>query len=126
MLVDGIGARAAGTALGFWTWAALGNAVLFIAWTALTKPGLLRHAASDRCTETRGLIGGAASYLAYGILIWAFTQAPIAPGTALRETSIVFALVIGVVFLRDRLDLAKVASTLVTIAGAALLRFART
>ena len=33
-LVDGIGARAAGTSIGFWTWAAIGNATLFCLWTA--------------------------------------------------------------------------------------------
>ena len=36
-----------------------------------------------------------------------------------------FALVIGTVWLRERLDLAKVVSTAVTISGAVLLRFAR-
>ncbi|CTQ51347.1 DMT family transporter [Jannaschia donghaensis] len=124
-LVDGIGARVAGTALGYWTWAALGNAVLFVVWTAATKPGLLRRLSRDRRTMTHGLLGGTASYVAYGIVVWAFTQAPIALVTALRETSIVFALLIGVGLLGERLDLAKVASTLVTIAGAALLRLVR-
>jgi drug/metabolite transporter (DMT)-like permease len=71
------------------------------------------------------LIGGGASFLAYGLVIWAFTQAPIALVTALRETSIVFALLIGVFFLGDRLDLAKVVSTMITLFGSLLLRIAR-
>ena len=71
------------------------------------------------------LIGGSASFLAYGLVTCAFTQAPIALVTALRETSIVFALLIGVVFLKEKLDLGKVFSTFVTLLGAALLRFAR-
>ena len=45
--------------------------------------------------------------------------------TALRETSIVFALLIGVVFLKERLDLAKVFATSVALFGAALLRLSR-
>ena len=124
-LVDGLGARAAGTALGYWTWAALGNAAIFAAWTALRRPGLLPAICRDRRAVVRGLIGGTASYVAYGIVVWAFTQAPIALVTALRETSIVFALLIGVGVLHERLDLAKVLSTLLTIGGAALLRLAR-
>lgn len=124
-LVDGAGARASGTALGYWTWAALGNAVLYCAFIAWTRPGLIRQLPRDRRVMRMGLIGGSASYLAYAIVVWAFTQAPIALVTALRETSIVFALLIGVFFLRERLDLAKVVSTLVTILGAGLLRFAR-
>ncbi len=55
----------------------------------------------------------------------AFTQAPIALVTALRETSIVFALLIGVFMLKERLDLPKVLSTAATLTGAVLLRFGR-
>lgn len=124
-LVDSSGARSAGTALGYWTWAATGNAVLFAIWTAIVRPGSLHALARDRVALGSGLIGGSASYLAYAMMIWAFTQAPIALVTALWEISIVFALVIGTVFPRERLDLAKVASTLVTVSGAVLLRFSR-
>ena len=124
-LVDGIGARAAGTALGYWSWAALGNAALYCAWIAVTKPALLGRTARDGRLMRMGLFGGSASYLAYALVVWAFTHAPIALVTALRETSIVFALLIGVFVLRERLDLAKVASTMVTIVGAGLLRYAK-
>lgn len=121
-LVDGLGARASGTAMGYWTWSVIGNAVLFCAFTAWRQPGLLRRLPRDRGLIRVGLIGGTASYVAYGIVVWAFTLAPIALVTALRETSIVFALLIGVGVLRERLDLARVASTLMTILGAGLLR----
>ena len=122
-LVDGTGARLAGTALGFYGWLTLGNTVGFAAFIAVTRPGLLR------ALPVRGkrlfVVGGGASFMAYALVIWAFTQAPIALVTALRETSIVFALLIGVFFLKERLDLAKVFSTMVTLLGAALLRFSK-
>lgn len=124
-LVDGIGAREAGTALGYWTWAALGNAIVFCFWTAATKPKLLQTVSKDRKLLAMGLFGGSASYLAYALVVWGFTQAPIVLVTALRETSIIFALLIGVGFLRERLDLLKVLSTMATIVGASLLRAAR-
>ena len=123
-LVDGTGARLAGSALGYWTWAALGNALLFTAFTALARPVLLATLPTRRLAVA-GLVGGTASYAAYAIVVWAFVQAPIALVSALRETSIVFALLIGVGVLRERLDLAKLVSTFVTIAGAVVLRFAR-
>jgi len=44
----------------------------------------------------------------------------------LCETSIVFALAIGVLFLKEKLDLWKLISTFVTLIGAALLRFSKT
>ncbi|MFV2051906.1 EamA family transporter [Aliiroseovarius sp. YM-037] len=122
-LVDGTGARLAGTATGFYAWLALGNAVAFAALITRISPGTLARVP----TEGRRVfvIGGSASFLAYAFVTWAFTQAPIALVTALRETSIVFALLIGVFFLRERLDLAKVASTFLTLIGAGLLRYAR-
>lgn len=122
-LVDGLGARLAGTSLGFYGWLAIGNAVGMIAYLAITSPASLRDIA------TRGrrvfLIGGSASFLAYALVTWAFTQAPIALVTALREVSIIFALLIGVFFLKERLDLAKVFATMTTLLGVILLRFAR-
>lgn len=48
-----------------------------------------------------GLAGGAMSLLAYSIVIWAMTQAPVALVSALRETSVVFALLIGWLFLKE-------------------------
>ena len=69
--------------------------------------------------------GGLASFVAYLLVVWAFTQAPIALVTALRETSIVFAVLIGVFIFREKLNLAKVISTFLTIAGAVLLRFGK-
>ena len=72
------------------------------------------------------LLGGGASYAAYALVIWSFTQAPIALVTALRETSIVFALLIGVFVLRERLSLAKVLSTMMVLAGVLMTRLGRT
>jgi len=122
-MVDGTGARLAGTALGFYSWLSLGNAIIFAIFMAIAKPKVLRALP----TTARGVfvIGGGASFAAYALVIWSFTQAPIALVTALRETSIVFALLIGVFVLKERLDLAKVISTMVTLFGAALLKLSK-
>ena len=121
-LGDGHGARIAGTAVGFFAWSALGNAIIFVVLAGVAKPRLVKGLPSAWKTI---VIGGGASYAAYAMVVWGFTQAPIALVTALRETSIVFALLIGVVVLKERLDLAKVASTMITICGAALLRLSK-
>jgi len=123
-LVDGTGARLAGTALGFYGWLTLGNAVLFALYLRLARPGTLQQIPSN--ARWTFVIGGSASFLAYALVIWSFTQAPIALVTALRETSIVFALAIGVIFLREKLDIAKLLSTFITLVGAALLRLSKT
>ena len=122
-LVDGLGAREAGTALGFYGWLTIGNALAFVALANVRHRAMLARLPREGLGIT--LAGGGASFAAYGIVIWSFTQAPIALVTALRETSIVFALLIGVFALGEKLNLAKLVSTACTIIGAGLLRFAR-
>jgi drug/metabolite transporter (DMT)-like permease len=96
--------------------------VLFALYIRLRFPGVL----TTTFTSARRVffIGGTASFAAYAIVIWAFTQAPIALVTALRETSIVFAVLIGVVVFKEKLDRAKVIAVTATLLGAGLLRLA--
>ena len=116
-------ARLAGTGVGFFAWASILNGVVVLAGAALWRPGLLARLPREGLRPM--LLGGGASFAAYAIVVWAFTEAPIALVTALRETSIVFALLLGVFALRERLDLGKVVSTMMTLAGAIVLRAAR-
>lgn len=122
-LVDGTGARVAGSPLGFYCALAIGNAAVMAAFMASTSPGTL--GAMVRNTKRVFIFGGAASFGAYALVMWAFTHAPIPLVAALRECSIVFALIIGVVVLREKLSLAKLASTAFTLIGVALLRLAK-
>lgn len=121
-MVDGFGARLAGTSLGFFAWLAIGNSLLMVVFLAVRSPGTLREI--PRRGRPVLFIGGGLSYVAFAIVTWAFTQAPIALVTALRETSIVFALIIGVLFLKEKMSVLKVCSTATTLAGAILLRIA--
>jgi drug/metabolite transporter (DMT)-like permease len=59
------------------------------------------------------------------MVIWAMTVAPIPFVSALRETSIVFAVAIGLIFFNERLNLARLASITATILGAAILKVSR-
>ncbi len=123
LLIDGLGARIAETSLGFYSWLTIGNGTIMAAYLAYVSPTTLKTIA------TKGrvvfLFGEGASFIAYAIVTWAFAQAPIPLITALREISIIFALLIGVFFLKERLNLIKVFSTFTTLVGVALLRFAK-
>jgi drug/metabolite transporter (DMT)-like permease len=122
-LVDGLGARQAGTALGFYAWLGIANSIVFAIYLGVTTPQTLRDLPGKG--RMVFLVGGTASFAAYALVIWSFTQAPIALVTALRETSIIFALLMGVGLMGERLSLGKVLSTMVTLLGVALLRFSR-
>lgn len=68
------------------------------------------------------LIGGLASFAAYGIALWAMTRAPVASVAALRETSVLFAAVFGVLLLGERFGPQRVVGTLIVVAGVMALR----
>lgn len=122
-LVDGHGARLAGTALGFYGSLTIINGLILAGYMRLTRPGLVTASLTRNLRFT--LAGGAASFSAYALVTWAFTMAPIPLVTALRETSIIFALLFGVFGLKETLNLTKVLATGCTLFGACLLRFGR-
>ncbi|MDK4703741.1 EamA family transporter [Rhizobium sp. CNPSo 4062] len=99
--VDGIGARISGNSVSYTLWMALLPPILLFAW-AISQRGLNAVAAHVRYNWWRGLIGGGGSIASYGLALWAMTKAPVAMVAALRETSILFALVISVVVLKER------------------------
>jgi drug/metabolite transporter (DMT)-like permease len=65
------------------------------------------------------------SYGSSWLVIWALTLAPLALVSALRETGIVFAVIIGVVFLKESLSLTRLASIAATLVGTAILKLNR-
>lgn len=67
-------------------------------------------------------MGAAASLGSYGIALWAMTRAPVATVAALRETSVLFAALLGVWFLKEAFNLRRAAGTAVIVAGVMALR----
>lgn len=65
-----------------------------------------------------------ASMASYILILWVFSHAPIAPSAALRDTSAVFAILIAVFWLRERLTPGRLAAVLLAAAAIPLLRFA--
>lgn len=119
-LVDGLGARAAGDAVLFVGWMFALDAALFVpAALALRGRGIL---VSNRRDWGLGAVAAAASYGAYAIAVWAMTQAPIALVAALRESSILFAVLIGWLVFGDRMDRPKALAAGLIVAGMVLTR----
>ncbi len=70
----------------------------------------------------RGLLAGGASIAAYFIVLWAMTRAPVAAVSALRETSVLFAALIGAVWLKEGFTLARFAGAASVVLGIAALK----
>jgi drug/metabolite transporter (DMT)-like permease len=62
------------------------------------------------------------SALSYGIALWAMTKAPIGVVAALRETSVLFAILMGAIFLKEPLGPVRVIAALLIVAGIAMMR----
>ncbi len=64
-----------------------------------------------------GLFGGLCSLGSYGVALWAMTKAPIAMVAALRETSVIFGMLLAVLFLGERFSLVKLTAVILVAAG---------
>ncbi|MGB0844445.1 MAG: EamA family transporter [Alphaproteobacteria bacterium] len=71
-----------------------------------------------------GMVGGVASMFAYWIVVWAMAQAPMGSVAALRETSVLVAMLISVVFLKEMLTKRRMVSALLIVLGVVLLKIA--
>ena len=119
-LIDGLGARVSDSAVGFYACLSILNAIIFIIVILFKKPNTVKIVVVNN--YKLALTGGLASFTGYSLIIWSFTMAPIPVVTALRETSIVFALLLGVFVLKERLDLMKLFASITTLIGAGLLK----
>ncbi|MBH0239043.1 EamA family transporter [Methylobrevis albus] len=77
---------------------------------------------SSRATWT-AIFGGVLSLLAYGAVVFAYALGPVGPVSALRETSVVFAALIGWLFLGEGISLRRILACVVVAAGAILISY---
>jgi drug/metabolite transporter (DMT)-like permease len=119
-IADGVGARVSE------------NVIAYVAWMfLLTAPVLstsayfLRGRAVFSISPSQwrsGFIAGTLSAVAYWIAVWGMTQAPIALVAALRETSILFAVLLGVFFFGEKLDRWKIVAAVMIVIGVIVTR----
>jgi drug/metabolite transporter (DMT)-like permease len=111
--------RRSGSALGYIGWLMLLESLCVPAWALARR----RHVLGDLPGRVlaSGMLAGALSVLAYGLVLWAQTRGALAPIAALRETSVIFGAVIGTVVFREPFGRLRIAATLVVVLGVLLL-----
>ena len=119
-LVDGVGTRLSASPVAYCLWLFLFDAVPIMVW-ALARHG---PAVSEYMRQhwRRGTLGGLLTIGSYGIVLWAMTRAPIAAVAALRETSVIFAALIGALVLREGFGAARVVGAVLVAGGITALR----
>jgi len=115
-VIDGYGARVSLSAISYMSWGFILSAMLFPILLKINKyDNIFRNIINDG--KAIFWIGGSISYLVYGVVIWGFTKAPIPMVSALRESSIVFVIFIGIFFLNEKINLAKIISIILIFFG---------
>ena len=114
-VTDGIGGRLSGNPAAYTLWLCLlwGLTAAPVYWLRRRDSRLWRGAGATSLAA----LGGVVSLLAYGIVIFAMTRAPMGSVSALRETSVLFAVLLGRLFFAEPLTLRRIVSALVIAAG---------
>jgi drug/metabolite transporter (DMT)-like permease len=119
-LIDGAGVRAAGRPFAYVSWLFALEGLPYLAWL-LWRRG--RAAVTYVARSHRlAIVGGLGSLAAYAIVLWAMTLAPVAAVAALRETSVLFAAVIGAVWLKESFGMMRLVGAASVVAGIAALK----
>jgi drug/metabolite transporter (DMT)-like permease len=123
-VIDGLGARRAGTSAGYVAALSVltGIAVCGTAWVRRGGPQL---AQALRAGWARGLVGGLLMLLAYVFVVHAMTLAPMAQVSALRESSVIFAALLGVIVLKEPFGRDRVLASALVAAGIVLMASGR-
>jgi phosphonate utilization associated putative membrane protein len=119
-VVDALGVRATGSAMQY-----VATLFLFDGWPFSLIVFARRNWAVGPYIRKRwpiALGGASASIGSYAVALWAMTQAPVATVAALRETSVLFAALIGMWFLKEAFTPRRIVGTCVIVAGVMALR----
>ncbi len=120
VICDAQGARAAGSPWAYGLVVSITNAAAM--WWRLRNLGTPLHLIrANWAVATPTAVASIASYL---LILWVWSLAPIAPSSALRDTSSVFAILIAIVWLREPFTLSRILAVLLAAAAVPLLRLA--
>jgi len=120
-IVDGLGVRASQNAWSYVLW------LFFLNTFPLLAIGFTSNARAILSVPFggwgKGFAGGLCTVLAYGLALWAMTQAPIALVAALRETSVLIGTALGALLLKERFGLNRWLAAALITAGAIAMKF---
>lgn len=119
-LFDGYGARASGNPISYVCW-------LYVINTFPINIILLLRQRKSYIPYFKqrwkvGLFGGLCSLGSYGVALWAMTKAPIAMVAALRETSVIFGMLLAILFLGEKFSPVKLLAVVLVATGIIIMR----
>lgn len=120
VLSDAQGVRRAGSPWAYGFVVSITNAIaMSLTYNRVPRPWRIVTEHAARAVPTA--IAAVTSYL---LILWVWSEAPIAPSAALRDTSAIFAIVIAIVWLREPFTRLRLCAILLAAAAIPLLRLA--
>jgi len=119
-VVDGLGIRASGAALGYIVWLNVGEGIPFMVAAIATRPTEVAPFLKSNWRRTTAT--GVLAMAAYGLVLFALNQGAMAHVSALRETSVLFAAAIGTLLLKEPFGRARVAAAAAIVAGVVMMQ----
>jgi len=121
-VVDGLGVRASGAPLAYAAWLFLLSGVPFAAATVAVRRRTLGRDLG--LAWRRGAVAGLLAALGYAVVLYAMSRGALAYVAALRETSVLFAALIGALALGEPFGTRRIAAAAVIAAGLVVLQTA--
>jgi drug/metabolite transporter (DMT)-like permease len=116
---DAIGIRISGNIFAYGFALTIGNAAIVVLLARFEGRAPFRLYASNAATGFKVAVISMSSYLLY---IWVLSTTPVAIAAALRETSVLFAVLLAWLFLKERIGKPHIAAALLAMAGVAAIR----
>ena len=120
-LVDGIGVRHSENPYSFLYWMLLLNGIPTLVASFFFKNNGLRIIKMNLMLP--GVAFGFLAPLAYGLAVWCMQYLPIAYVSSMRETSIIFATLIGLLILKENTASKRIVPSIFVVIGISMLYF---
>ena len=118
-ITDAIGTNLIGNAFSFFGAMAIVNRLLLVGYLSLFEEQMMQRIKSS--FDFKNVSAGLISFACYAVILWAYTVLPVPVVSSIRETSVVFAALIGVFVLHEDLHFSKGLMIIMVVIGLCLL-----
>jgi len=121
-VVDGLGLRQTPSAIDYIVWLSFLDGLPLMLWAILFRTP--DYVVYMRTEWKKAAVGGALSLVAYGLVLYVLSTGSMAHVSALRETSVLFAVVIGALSLKEKFGPVRWIAALAIVCGVVAMQFA--
>jgi drug/metabolite transporter (DMT)-like permease len=114
-VLDGYGTRLAGNWASYTSWLIITDNLAFLTIARIIRGRALWTTLAVE--KTRIIASGLLGLASFGIFLWALSRQPVGPVSALRETSVLFAVLIGVAMHREPFSLRRLCGGALIVLG---------